>query len=173
MRRSAFAAKGLRGSGFTPAKPTFSHTADGQFTIDNYNAQYQYSVSVSAGTFTRSGAVITLSATDAILYVTPTYVLTGLTGQAERKAYTYSCRQVGYTCCSSCNCRAVCTGGCSTNSSCGGYGQCGCSAPAIWFCGTVTVECDSCCGTCYNTVCDVLIDQPGYTNSGTEWFKVA
>jgi len=101
----------------------------------------------------------------------------------ERRPYTYSCRDAPYTCCSPCNCRneggnCYCTGpdpntgGCPAGTS--PNGQCGCGGGAPCMGGSIgTTVCDDCCSTCYETVCDVLIDQPGYTNSGSEWYKVA
>lgn len=160
MRRSAFAAKGLRGAGFAPAKPTLSHSAYGQFTIDNYNSMYQYSLSVTAGTASRSGAVITLSAVDAVLTVTPSFGPAGTSATAERKAYTYHTEN-----------QQTCTPNCQP-----GGGPTG--ANSCW-CGSSSDGYQTCCGGCYGSTCSgnpnaVVKDSlpSGYTDSNSEWWKI-
>ena len=84
---------------------------------------------------------------------------------------------VPQSCCNSCNCRlegstcyctpGPCGGGCSAN------GQCGCGGANPCMCGSIgTVVCDCCSYDCSYPVYDVLINQPGYTNNGTQWYKV-
>lgn len=160
--------------------PVMTYVTTGVFEVSNTtDGIYTATLVSGAGTATQStvnGKVrFTLSGANARFAITFAYAVgapQSVPDYIERKAYTYSCRQEGYECCSGCNCYPVCSGGCSSDSSCGGYGQCGCSGASPWFCGTVSVVCSTCCTTCYREVCDVLISQPGYTNSGTEWYKV-
>lgn len=94
----------------------------------------------------------------------------------ERREYNKSCRPNPYECCPSCppcgyTCSGYCTGGepCPPGSG-QGFQECGCPT---FFCGTITTWCSSCCTTCYGEpICDVLINEPGYINSTTEWYKV-
>lgn len=163
MRRSAFAAKGLRGAGFPPAKPTLTHSAYGQFTISDFNPLYTYGLTVTAGTATRSNAVITLSAVDATLTVTPSFGPTGTSVTAQRKAYTYHTENQ-QTC--SPNCRAI-SGNCySDPNPCQGDGSCAAD-------GTI------CCGgsagsTCTGNPNAIVKDSTpsGFTDSNSEWWKI-
>lgn len=74
------------------AKPTLTHyTATGQFQITNYDANLTYTLSVTAGTATRSGAIITMSNANSICTVTaklPKSISDSPAATAERKAYT-------------------------------------------------------------------------------------
>ena len=169
MRRSAFSAKGLRGSGFTPPKPTFSYTSLGVFTLTNWNALFTYAVSATSGTVTRSGAndtVFTLSSTNAVVTVTPSFGLGGRSTLLERKAYVYD--QPVYV-----------AGYCA-----GSYTFDNCGPPTDrCSCGTLSGD-----GNCYGWVCHGT-EYPGYTsysgfnssygaapynytNSGSEWYKI-
>jgi hypothetical protein len=169
------------GGRFVPDKPVIVIGSQAsQFVINNYDASLIYNLSVTAGTATRSGNTITLSSGDAICTVScySQKGITASTGTYERKSYTYSCRPVSQTCCDSC-CGWV--GSCSCGPApCGPggspNGQCGCGGGVPCMYGTVPqYVCNSCnCHDCSYTVCDVLIDQTGngYTNRGTEWYKV-
>lgn len=172
--------------GGAPA-PELAYVSTGVFEVTNTDLTGVYTTTLVSGSGTVTQSTVsgkrrfTISGTNARFSVTFSYAA-GSPQSApdfmERKSYTFSCRQVPYSCCSSCNCRleggncycvpGPCTGGCPAS------GQCGCGGANPCTCGSIgTVVCDSCCSTCYNEVCDVLIDQPGYTNSGSEWYKVA
>jgi hypothetical protein len=166
--------------GSPPAKPIMQYVSTGVFQISNYNSALTYETIFKIGsggtaTLNTSNGRYTLNGTWSGFDVISRYALgapASAPGYMERKPYSFSCRIVPQTCSQACNCRAVCNGFCSTDP-CGGYGQCGCQAPAIWFCGTVDVVCDQCPYDCSYEVCDVLINEPGYTNSGTEWYKAS
>ena len=168
-----------------PAGPIMNYVSTGVFQISNYNSALVYETSLVIGSgsvsFNSSTARYTLSGVNSGFNVISKYSASSLPsnpGYMERKAYSYSCRQVTYTEAYECNCYldASC-GGCISNpGECGpgqsqSFGQCGCPGYMCWnyYNGVV-------CGTCYReaccqTVCDVLINQPGYTNSGSEWYK--
>lgn len=169
--------------------PVLSYVSTGVFEVSNTTAGVYTATLVSgSGSATQStvnGKVrFTLSGVNSRFSVTFAYASgapQSVPDYMERKAYTYSCRSVPYSCCGSCNCRleggdcycsAPVNGGCPPGTS--PNGQCGCGGGTPCMGGSIgTVVCDTCCSTCYNTYCDVLIDQPGYTNSGTEWYKVS
>lgn len=91
LRSAALGGGRLRGAGFPPPKVNLSHTGFGQFTITNFNDQFTYTLSVNAGSVSRSGAVITMSgATDAIVTVTAAFGPSGPAGTGERRAYTFT-----------------------------------------------------------------------------------
>lgn len=77
-----------------PAKPTLTHhTITGQFQITNYDANLTYNLSVTAGTATRSGDIITLSNANSVCTVTarrPKSVSDSAAATCERKAITQS-----------------------------------------------------------------------------------
>jgi hypothetical protein len=155
-----------------------ANTQDGIYTTSLVSGSGSVTQSTVNGKrrFTLSGANSRFSITFSYAAGAPQSVASFM----ERKAYEYSCREVPYTCCSACNCRTEgadcfcvapdadgCPPGTSPN------GQCGCGGATPCMGGSIgTVVCDTCCSTCFETVCDVLIDQPGYINSGTEWYKV-
>lgn len=182
-----------RGSTFAgpPAKPTLSYVTTGVFQITNYDSRLVYSAIFKTG----SGGTATLNTN------TGRYTLSGEwsgfdvvaryaagtrpsdPGYMERKKYAYSCRQVAREEAYDCNCQpcyldadGYCTdvwGNCAPGDS-PSWGQWGCPGPMCWvyYNGVVCPPCDTCYRTVYDTVCDVLINQSGYTNSGTEWYKV-
>lgn len=79
------------GGRFIPDKPTLVRSASGQFTISNYNSNYQYVVSANSGTATRSGNTVTMSGTNAVCTVTaypPKGVIASIQSAFERRAYT-------------------------------------------------------------------------------------
>jgi hypothetical protein len=171
--------------GSPPPSPVMSYVSTGVFSISNYDPTLTYTATLISGsgtaTFNASNGRYTLSSTNARFSVTSRYAPSAPASDPdfmERKSYTYSCRTVPQTCYSSCNCRleggncycvaGPCPGNCPPN------GQCGCGGAFPCTCGSIgTVVCDSCPYDCSYTVCDVLINQPGYTNSGTEWYKVS
>lgn len=168
-----------------PDKPVMVYVSTGVFAISNYNSSLVYEATYvvgSGGTATLNtvNGRYTLSGTWSGFNVISRYAAgapASNAGYMERKPYSYSCRQVGYSCCSSCNCNCYLDAGCYCNPSgspCSNpsWGQCGCPGPMCWtYYNGVVCNCQTCCSTCYNTVCDVLVSEPGYTNSGTEWYK--
>jgi hypothetical protein len=168
-----------------PEGPIMNYVSTGIFQISNYDPTlvYETSLVIGSGTvsFNSSTARYTLSGVNSGFNVVSKYSPSSLPsdpGYMERKAYSYSCRQVTYTEAYGCNCYldASCGGCTSGPGQCApgqsqSFGQCGCPGYMCWnyYNGVV-------CSTCYRevccqTVCDVLINEPGYTNSGTEWYK--
>lgn len=74
------------------AKPTFTQSAAGSFTISNYNSLYTYTATVTAGTVTISGSSVTLSNANSVATVNVSYAraVPATPGTVERKAYTYT-----------------------------------------------------------------------------------
>lgn len=170
--------------GSSPPKPTVSYVSTGLFALNTFDPSLTYVATLVSGSGTATLNTIngryTISGADCRFKVDISYVpgSPATSVYMERKSYTYSCRDVTYT--YGCNCRLVggdcscveCRNGGSDNGQCGctGYfpnGQKKCMVGSIG-----TVVCDTCTGCC-NSVCDVLINQTGYTNSGSEWYKVA
>lgn len=168
--------------------PVMTYVTTGVFEVSNTTAGIYTATLVSgSGAITQStvnGKVrFTLSGTNSRYAITFAYA-EGAPQSApdyvERKAYSYSCREVSYSCSYSCNCVTTpsnCYCSAPVNGSCppgtSPNGQCGCGGATPCMGGTIGgTSCQTCTGTCTNTVCDVLIDQPGYTNSGTEWYRV-
>ena len=177
-----------------PDAPVMAYFSTGVFSISNYNPALVYVATLTTGsgtaTLNTSTGRYTLSGADSRFSVVAKYGAGAPESTAdfmERNAYSYSCRTVdGGQSCSSCNCRLEggncgCsppdpnTGGCPPGSS--PNGQCGCGGSHPCMYGSIgTVVCDSCCTpNPPTTVCDVFIDESsgGYTNSGTEWYKVS
>ena len=174
--------------GGPPPSPIMSYVSTGLFSISNYDPTLTYTAALVSGsgtaTFSSSNGRYTLSGANSRFSITSRYA-PGTTESdpdyMERKSYTYSCRTVARTCYTSCNCSLVggncycgppgpsgCPAGSTPN------GQCGCGGAYPCMYGSIgTVVCQSCPYACNYTVCDVLINQPGYTNSGTEWYKVS
>lgn len=172
-----------------PDKPIMTYVSTGVFQISNYDPTLTYETIFKTGSgsasFNSSNGRYTLSGTNSGFDVISRYVPgspASAAGYMERKAYTYSCRQVSYTESYGCNCRldaaCYCTfpyGNCYQGGT-PSWGQCGCGQNGtpfemcwLYYNGVV---CDTCTRTaCCRTVCDVLINQPGYTNSGSEWYK--
>jgi hypothetical protein len=162
-----------------PEQPQIDYFGTGQFSILNYNPTLIYESTLLSGsgiaTLNTSTGIYTLNNTNARFSVVAKYFSgtpNSAPGFMERKSYTYSCRTVPQTCEQGCNCSVSCNGYCNTGPCPPGVGQgfreCGCPD---FYCGTITVTCQVCYYDCSYVVCDVLIDQPGYTNSGTEWYK--
>lgn len=165
---------------FTPS-PIMAYVSTGVFSISNYDSTLTYTATLVSGsgtaTFNASNGRYTLSSTDARFSVTSRYAPSAPASNPdfmERKPYTYSCRTVQRTGTRPCCCVATCNGYCTGGEPCPpgvgqGFQECGCPT---FFCGTISVTCGTETFTYNETVCDVLIDQPGYINSGTEWYKV-
>lgn len=149
------------GGRFTPDKPTVTHhTAKGQFVISNYDSSLTYNISVTAGTVTRSGNIITLSNANAIATissVSPKGASSSGNATAEVKAYTYY--TVHYN-------RAQCGPGpnCSA-AACGesGWGEHWDTSPEGW---SINPHCSKNESFKNST-------PSGYTDSYGEWWKVA
>lgn len=168
-----------------PNKPTMTYVSTGVFQISNYDPSLVYETTFVIGsggtaTLNTSNGRYTLSGQWSGFNVVARYIAgapASAAGYMERKNYSYSCRTVPQQCCGGCNCRleggncfcvpGPCPGDCPPN------GQCGCVDPNPCTCGSIgQIVCDTCCSDCSYQVCDVLVSEPGYTNSGTEWYKV-
>jgi hypothetical protein len=170
--------------GAPPAKPSLSYVTTGTFVINGYDSTLVYEpVLVSGGgtaSFNATNQRYTLSNEDAAFNIIARYAV-GAPGSTptliERKKYSFSCRTVPQTCCESCcqleggNCFCV-PGPCPSD--CPPNGQCGCGGDFPCTCGSIgDVVCRDCnCRDCSFQVCDVLINEPGYINSGTEWYRI-
>lgn len=81
------------GGKFTPAKPVLTYNSKGKFNIVGYESSYTYTLSVTAGTATRSGSVVTLSNADStctVIAVSPRGLSsTSSTFQRKSPTYTY------------------------------------------------------------------------------------
>jgi len=165
-----------------PDAPTMAYISTGVFSISNYNPTLVYVATLTTGsgtaTLNTSTGRYTLSGADSRFSVVAKYGAGAPDSDPdfmERKAYTYSCRQVQRTGTRPCCCYATCNGYCTGGEPCPpgvgqGFQECGCPT---FFCGTITVTCGTEEYTYFEEVCDVVVPQPGYTNSGTEWYKVS
>lgn len=175
--------------GGAPA-PVMTYVSAGVFEVSNTEAGVYTATLVSgSGTATQTtvGGKIrfTLSEKTARFSVTFAYAVGAPQSQPdymERKEYAHSCRTVPETCGSPCNCSLVgsncycvapgpsgCPAGTTPNNECGCAGT---STPCMG--GSIGhIECQICYSDCSYEVCDVLINEPDYTNSGSEWYKVA
>jgi len=168
MRRSVFAAKGLRGAGFQPGKPTFTHQGSGQFTISPFNPLFTYTITANTGTITRVGASpsFTVNNNEAIATVTPAFGPVGTPALVERKPYEMS-DDTRYTVH-------------ENLSECGPGPDCSCHPgffphwdygewpPGSGNFGSVNPHCSR---DNYYGSAPALINRPGYTNSVNEWIK--
>lgn len=174
-----------------PDRPIMTYVSTGVFQISNYNSTLTYEAIFKTGsggtaTLNTSNGRYTLNTAWSGFDVVARYAPgspASAAGYMERKPYSFSCRQVFGTCCDTCcelvggNCGCVGAGpsGCPPGSS--PNGQCGCGGPGReCMTGTIgEVVCSSCnCRSCVvANPCDVLINEPGYVNSGTEWYKVS
>lgn len=182
---------GFRMGVLKPDPPIMAYYTTGQFSISNYNSTLIYVATLITGsgtaTLNTSTGIYSLSGADSRFSVVAKYGAGAPDSDPdfmERKAYTYSCRTVPQTCCTtvcieqcSCGCTGPDpnTGGCPAGTS--PNGQCGCGTtypnlPCMFGCIGCKTYGQS-CSDCSYTVCDVLINQPGYTNSGSEWYKVS
>ncbi len=159
MKTSFHAAAGAGGR-FVPVKPVLSWASTGQFTITNYDPLLVYVL--SNGSATRSGATVTLPSANMSTNVTawaPKGVVGSTAGYCERKA-----RGTGAT---------YLYGGCVCNP---GHGDCrypgtfhvgGCmDGGGTYYDGFLA------CGDCYSYY-DISYASSGYTDAGSEWYKVA
>jgi hypothetical protein len=178
----------------TAPPPIITYVSTGVFEVANTDLTGVYTTTLLTGSGTANQSTFnnkrrfSLTSENARFSVTFSYAAgapQSSPGFMERLAYTYSCRLgAPYSCnCGPCNCRteggncfcvAPDANGCPPGTS--PNGQCGCGStfpnlPCMG--GSIgTFVCDTCCGTCQDQICDVLIDQPGYINSTTEWYKV-
>lgn len=171
-----------------PDRPIMTYVSTGVFQISNYDPTLTYETIFKTGSgsasFNSSNGRYTLSGTNSGFDVIARYVSgspASAAGYMERKAYRYSCRQVSYTESFGCNCFLDAAIGCCGDFNCrpcppgmtGSWRQAGCKTFMCWayYNGVV---CSTCTRTvCCRTICDVLINEPGYTNSGLEWYKAS
>lgn len=88
------AASSAGGRGIVPVKPTATHTGTGQFTLGaEYSATNVYTLTASAGSATRNGAVVSLSNANSVGTITaksPKGVTASTALTVERRAITYT-----------------------------------------------------------------------------------
>jgi hypothetical protein len=172
MPKSGFSNRGLRGAGFSPAKPTITYNSNGKFNITNYNPMYIYRFSLTSGTASTavsgSNLVVTMTSTDTICTITPSFGPSGTSTTFERKAYVnnvyhppvYICTNETFD-----NCGPPLHPDGSYYCSCGTLGGCGGGDCCGWV-----------CHAGYYTNASYTADQTpasqGYTDSGTEWYKI-
>jgi hypothetical protein len=168
-----------------PPAPILSYQSNNVFRIIGYDNTLVYETSITSGSGTATlntstgGYTITGNSDQYRFSVFARYAPGALLSRAgfmERKPYSYSCRQVTYTEDYAYNCRLE--GGncycvdCSVSGSVKND-QCGCYGPNTCTVGSIgEVVCDT--GfreVCCNTVCNVLINEPGFTNSGSAWYR--
>lgn len=152
-------------------KPTLAQSAYGKVKITNYSPLANYTISVSAGSYTRSGDEITLSATNAICTVSASSPKGGASNDAtfERRAYTYyygSSQSCGDNCGSAYDCAGQ--GNPPGCRACWGFSNDGYQAAD----GTI------CCGGSRGQTCTTVTTGPyknatpsGFTDSNSEWWK--
>jgi len=180
---------GFRMGVLKPDPPIMAYVTTGQFSISNYNPTLIYVATLTTGsgtaTLNTSTGIYTLSGSNSRFSVVAKYGAGAPDSDQdfmERKAYEYSCRTVSQTCCNTV-CIQECSCGCTGPDGSGGCppgtspnGQCGCGSEGRPPCMFGCIGCQTYGQSCYDcsyTVCDVLINQPGYTNSGAEWYKVS
>lgn len=164
-------------------QPVLAHSGNGAYRIVNFNPQYVYKATVSAGAATLNGDTYTLTAGNTYLTVESRWDPTGpaMSAYAERQQYTFRRENRPYPCGSyECNCRdeyASCGcecsgGGCGCYGDAGqSFGQCGCPGVMCWY--NKQRKCDSCTSYCDNWV-DVKNDTPsGYVDEYGEWSRTS
>lgn len=170
-----------------PDPPEISYVTTGTFEIDNYDPSLVYEAVYVSGSgttsFNATNARFSLSGQTSRFEVVARYAAGAPASDPafmERKRYSYTYRNVSYTveeCCpgqyrldAACYCTDV-WGNCYMGGT-PSWGQCGCYDMCWWYYNGVR-----CFQQCYPSRCcrqiwDVLINEPGYINSGTEWYKV-
>lgn len=126
------------GTAKKPERPTVSHTAYGQFTIVNYDANLTYTTTLitGGGSANRAGAVFSLTNVDARFSITSSYAGSNLQSDPtymERKNPTTYCDPYTAPCTEPGPCNPTVPCGCA-GANCGGAccpgftpsGQCGC-----------------------------------------------
>lgn len=160
----------------TPEQPTLSYYGTtGKFQITNYNSSYIYTISSG----TRSGSIVTLPGANTSATIkaqsfsggdfSPTTTYEQKSARyTEDTRYSYPCG----TACDTCqNCGCECAGGgcgCYPNAS-QSWGQCGCPGTMCWY---GSYECNCRTTYCSGGSAPSLINEPGYTWTGLEWYKI-
>lgn len=168
-----------------PAAPEMAYVTTGTFEVSNTVSGAVYTATLVSGSGTATQSVVNgkvrfaLSSTTARFSVTASWTVGGTASAAdymERKPHANSC----YTPSWQCNCNCYSTGNCwcvaPGPSGCPAgttpNGQCGCGGGSPCMAGSIgETICN--CSTCYGSQVCNLIDAPGYTNSGSEWYKVS
>jgi hypothetical protein len=165
-----------------PARPVMQYVSTGVFQITNYNSSLLYesqfvggsgsaSLNTSNGRYTLNGANSAFNVVSRYASGSPP----SEAGYMERKAYSYTFRLVPRSetyfdqpC--RLDADAFCNPGnvqpCANPS----WGQWGCPTEMCWIYYNGVV-CTQYSRTVYDQVYDVLINEPGYTNGGSEWYK--
>jgi len=174
--------------GSAPA-PIIAYITTGVFEVTNTADTGVYTPTLLTGGGSANPSTVggkrryTLTSTSARFSLTYSYAAgspQSAQGFMERKPYEYTYADYPATCYNPCNCTTVgytayciagpCPAGCPAN----GQAGCGTTQPnEPCMCGSLgTQSCESCPYACTDRRYDVLINQPGYINSTTEWYKV-
>jgi hypothetical protein len=150
-------------SHYTPPKASLSHSGYGQCTITNYDATMVYTLSVTSGSISRSGAVVTITDPNSVAYVSaaPPRSVNPYVSSYERLAYTYHTEN-----------HQSCGNNCQPGGGAGGANSC--------WCGSSSDGYQTCCGGCYGQTCSgdpnaqVKNGTPsGYNDDNSEWWKIS
>lgn len=175
------------GTAKKPSTPIMQYAGYGSFNISNYNSNLVYTARLITGSGSANLNVGTgnysLSSVTARFSITAKYPgasiesdLTYMERLAYERSYTQQCAPGctnGFACCSEanwvpCDCAAPGTPGYSPND------ECGCTPRGLWGRQGWGCKDPECCG--FGLQCQQVdngvINQPGYTNSGSEWYKV-
>jgi hypothetical protein len=162
-----------RSVGFPPLKATMVRSSAGVFQITNYMSMFRYTLTVTSGTVSNpdSSGYFNMSSADATCTVTPSFGPNGPSTIVERKSYTYT-PDTRYTYA----CGSFTTGGeCTSATYVGtcGPGNCGSCENLNYCCNTRNPVVNN-TSYCTGGSAPALIDQTGngYTNGGTEWYKI-
>lgn len=178
----------IAGFGSPPNKPQIQYISNGVFEVSPYDSSLTYEAIFKSGSgsanFNSSNGRFTLTGANSAFDVVARYAPGTPPSDPtliERKSRRFSCRQVTFTE-RVCDCRLDAALGCCDDFNCrpcppgmtGSWGQAGCPTFMCWafYNGVV---CDVNCRDetrCCREVCDVLINEPGYVNSGTEWYRI-
>jgi hypothetical protein len=164
-------------------KPIMSHVGTGAFRILNFNPETTYQLSVTAGSISRSGDMVTLSNSNSIGKITAVSPRGfGICTRVERRAYTFTRTQVGTTPTFPCNCKdnkvAECNeapfdvGSCPGNCPCYDADQNRC---ICWRWGQPTQICYSTCGgdPIFEDIKDPMpIADPPYVDQFGEYSRI-
>lgn len=166
-----------------PSAPVMSYVSTGVFEVSNTVAGATYSASLVSGSGSASQSTVngkirfSLSTNPARFSVTAAWSAGGSPSSAdymERKPFSYTpytcgtCCGSPYGCWKSCGCECG-GGGCGCYGNSGqSWGQCGCPGTMCWYNWGTCQDCSSCCSG------GNLIDETGngYTNGGSEWYKL-
>jgi hypothetical protein len=173
-----------------PDPPIMAYVTTGQFSISNYNPTLIYVATLTTGsgtaTLNTSTGIYSLSGANSRFSVLAKYGAGAPDSDLdfmERKQYEYTYRDAATTCSRtvclkecSCGCSAPdpSTGGCPPGTS--PNTQCGCGQEGRPPCMFGCIGCEQEgpeSYPCTERIYDVLVQEPGYIDSGVEWYKVS